>query len=234
MSLRAGALLAGAILTVGLTVYLLVAVRSGPLQPSTTVVPLPSAAVEREPAAVEHPRAPVAAKEPGNKGRGGASPAAADRWARPSIPRPNLPTLGGSSSPAIGQGDRAADELSAQMDEANRLYDSQDFDGALQLARTLLGKQPSNVRMLRVAVSAACLMGDAETAAGYLARLPAVDHAQMIGRCTKAGVTLPSSPSARPSGPMGASRPSGSPFGTSAPPHQAPAGSRSPSGSMTR
>ena len=71
------------------------------------------------------------------------------------------------------------------MTESNKAYDRGDYEGARALAIKLLGKEPGNVRMLRVAVSSSCIMSDADLATKYWAQLPAADQAQMSIRCSR-------------------------------------------------
>ena len=49
------------------------------------------------------------------------------------------------------------------MSEANKAYDRGDFDDARTIAMQVLAIDPTNVRMLRIMVSAACIDGDPAT-----------------------------------------------------------------------
>jgi hypothetical protein len=81
-------------------------------------------------------------------------------------------------------------KLDAIMGEANRAYDQGDFEEAKQIAQRVLVQAPGNVRMLRVVVSSECIAGDGAEAQKYFAQLPEGDRAQMRTRCDRYGVTL--------------------------------------------
>jgi hypothetical protein len=81
-------------------------------------------------------------------------------------------------------------KLDAIMGEANRAYDQGDFEEAKQIAQKVLGQTPGNVRMLRIMVSSECIAGDSAEAQKYFAQLPVADRAQMRTRCDRYGVTL--------------------------------------------
>jgi hypothetical protein len=49
---------------------------------------------------------------------------------------------------------------------------------------------PGNVRMLRLVVSSACMMGEPDKAQKYWIELPEHDRAQMTTRCARFGVTF--------------------------------------------
>lgn len=76
------------------------------------------------------------------------------------------------------------------MDEANKAYDRGDFDDAKQSAGRVLAQQPTNVRMLRIMVSALCIDGDTTAAMSYFAKLPASDQEQMRTRCARYGISF--------------------------------------------
>jgi hypothetical protein len=75
--------------------------------------------------------------------------------------------------------------INEAMNEANRLYDRRDFMGAREAAIELLKDQPKNVRMNRIAVSASCILGDADIAEKYYDELPERDQRQMARRCKR-------------------------------------------------
>jgi hypothetical protein len=77
------------------------------------------------------------------------------------------------------------------MTEANKAYDRGDFDEAKSLAGRLLVSDPTNVRMLRIMVSASCLDGDTAVAQAHYAKLPQPDQEQMKIRCARYGITFP-------------------------------------------
>ena len=78
---------------------------------------------------------------------------------------------------------------SAAFDEANRAYDRGDFENARAMANKLLTKNPGNVRLMRIVVSAACMTGDtSETVAATFRQLPPNDRDQMRVRCERYNV----------------------------------------------
>jgi hypothetical protein len=81
-------------------------------------------------------------------------------------------------------------ELLAAREEANRLYDRQDYEQAISVAEKVLSKAPDDIRMLRVVVSSSCQMGDADKAKKYWAALPEHDKNQMTRRCQRFGITF--------------------------------------------
>jgi hypothetical protein len=79
----------------------------------------------------------------------------------------------------------------AAFDEANRAYDASDYDQAKTIALKLLGKNPGNVRLMRIVVSSACMMGDASsTVADLYKKLPSADQTQMKTRCERFGISF--------------------------------------------
>jgi hypothetical protein len=85
-------------------------------------------------------------------------------------------------------------KLDAVMDEANKAYDRSDFESAKALAGRVLGRDPTNVRMLRIMVSASCQDGDSASAQTHFRNLPPGDQAQMRTRCARYGVTFADNP----------------------------------------
>jgi hypothetical protein len=112
----------------------------------------------------------------------------------PSIPppeveeRPEPPTAREAATPDL-EGDPRL-EISSAKDEANRLYDKMDYEGALQKALAVLEKEPGDIRMMRVVVSASCQLGDADKAKQYWQQLPPHDQNQMTRRCQRFGITF--------------------------------------------
>jgi len=101
----------------------------------------------------------------------------------PGIPQPTAVVKGVTLSPGT-------EEFVAAMDDANKLYDRGDYMGAVEAAEALIEKQPNNVRMLRIAVSGNCILGNADQAASFFAKLPERDQDQMAARCSRYGVEL--------------------------------------------
>jgi hypothetical protein len=81
-------------------------------------------------------------------------------------------------------------KMEAVMAEANKAYDKGDFEDARGIALKVLAKEPTNVRMLRIAVSSACIDGDSAEAQKHYLVLPAGDREQMKVRCARYGVTF--------------------------------------------
>lgn len=111
---------------------------------------------------------------------------------RPSIvdgARPAPITPAAAATPDL-EGDPRL-ETSNAKDEANRLYDKMDYEGALTKAMAILEKEPGDIRMLRVATSSACQLGDADKAKQFWGQLPPHDQNQMTRRCQRFGITFP-------------------------------------------
>ncbi|HET7502246.1 MAG TPA: hypothetical protein VFK02_14610 [Kofleriaceae bacterium] len=192
MAVRHVALAIGAALLLGLAVYLFVEVRAQPAPPPVdrTVRMARPATPGSAPAAAAGE--PLATRSPDRSPTG-----------------PTTPTAGGalagsppsSVSPAHAAGGAADDDaapsgpkLEAAMDEANKAYDRGDYEDAKALAGRLLARLPSNVRMLRIMVSASCIDGDIAVAQASYVKLPPADQAQMRLRCARYGVTFAEHP----------------------------------------
>ena len=113
----------------------------------------------------------------------------------PSAAEVGIERLGAAGLAGAAAGGAVAEEetddpaaLPLKMTEATRLYDRGDYEGASAAADEVLAEQPDNVKMLRVAVSAACIMGDEQRARGYYERLPPRDQRQMARRCRRYSV----------------------------------------------
>ncbi len=104
------------------------------------------------------------------------------------VAEPEVNTLKTAPVPDVDNDPRL--ELSTAKDEVNRLYDKQDYEGALNNGIAVLAKEPGDIRMLRVVVSAACQLGDADKAQLYWAQLPPHDQSQMTRRCQRFGITF--------------------------------------------
>lgn len=171
MSPKSIALIAAAIAVLGLGVYLFVQVRSTPAQASAPS-PSPSSVATRSEAPTTSPTAsPVPDAQPVQK---------------PSVFRPDMPGPQGSQADDQHPNVKA----DATMDQANKAYDHGEYDDATSIAGKLLAKDPTNVRMLRIMVSAACIQGDSNVAQQYYEKLPKVDREQMRTRCDRYGVTF--------------------------------------------
>jgi hypothetical protein len=161
------------VLVLGLGVYLFVAVRAAPASAPVVVgraAPASVAPVEPVPAP-SAPPPPVAPVKP----------------PPPSAPPPSLGVAPSAPSEPAPQADAKVEEL---MSEANKAYDRSDFDDAKLIAGRVLAKDPTNVRMLRIMVSASCQEGDQAVAQAHYARLPVADQAQMRTRCARFGMSF--------------------------------------------
>ena len=184
MSPKSVALIAAAVAVMAMGVYLFIQVKATPAQAHVSTTP------SRSPSPAPVAAAPSETATP---------PVATPTQARP--PVPTTAKLGSPTAPAPmlaapatspEDDERANPKLDAMMDLANKAYDSQDFDQAIQIAGKVLAKEPGNVRMIRVMVSANCIGGDASVAQQYYLKLPAgsVDRQQMKTRCDRYQVTL--------------------------------------------
>lgn len=181
MSLKNLALIAAAVAVMGMAVYLFVQVKASPAEAHHVPTSARPSPAQDHTAAVPPPEAPTA------------TPAVA----RPA-PQAQTPSTPVRTTHEVAPS-QAADEtddrrpnlrLDSLMELANKAYDRQDFDEAIAIAGKVLAKDPTNVRMLRVMVSANCIAGDSAVAQEYYVKLPDFDRNQMKTRCDRYGVTL--------------------------------------------
>ncbi len=185
MAVRHLLLAIGALVVLGLVVFLFLEVRSSPASPIARPVAHNTTA-DDEPADAAAKISTVA-----ETGR---------------TPRPNI---GGRPVKHVGSDDeehtpgggdprppQTADtvKLDDVMAEANKAYDRMEFDEARTFARKVLDQQPNNARMLRIMVSAACVEVDAPEAQKHYNLLGKVDRDQMKTRCARYGVTFTEPP----------------------------------------
>lgn len=176
------ALLTGAIAILAVGVYLFLEVKATPAEatPSAQVSARPKPTVSHD----EHPQV-VATQTP---------------IGVPPPPSPTAPVRTTQANPAPIERvpppeDQAVDlKTDNLMELANKAYDRQDFDEATAMAQKVLQKDPTNVRMLRVMVSANCIGGDSGIAQQYFERLPKFDRDQMKARCDRYGVVFKDPP----------------------------------------
>lgn len=175
------AVLGAAVLVAG--VYLYLEVRS---TPNAVAQPAP---VVREPAGVPQ----VAAEEHHDR------PRSANRFTPEGVHNvatgaPSLQGQGGSdeetSDETAAQLDRPNPKIDAIMDQANKHYDKGEWEDAKVIAAKVLTKQPTNIRMMRIMVSASCVDGDSVVAQKWFDQLPKPDREQMKVRCDKYGVSF--------------------------------------------
>ena len=164
---------AATLAVLGLGVYLFIEVRSAPAAPQVGMA-------KSAPAPVVEPVAPAA-------------PAAAPPVTAPIRKHDRHEPIEPETPPppTAEELQHADPNNDALMDEANKAYDKQEFEEARAIANRILAKDGSNVRMLRILVSAACVEVDQAEAAKWLAKLPKNDQAAMKTRCTRYGVTFP-------------------------------------------
>jgi hypothetical protein len=177
VALRYGLLAAGAVLVVGLGVYLFFEVRARP------------AAAHAPPRAVPAREAPAReAKAPAIDAEEDAAPPAGARAIASRLREPpagDEPRQDGEPPPPL-----APQKLDAIMNEANKAYDRGDLDEARSIARRVLAITPTSVRMLRIVVSASCISGDVADAQAAYVQLPKFDRDQMKTRCGRYGVSF--------------------------------------------
>jgi hypothetical protein len=160
-----------AVATLGLGVYLFLAVNSAP---AASAVPGP---VEHH---VDKPAQVAQAREE--------APSTPSRSAHVDTPahvavKP-VQTAEAPAPPAIEV------KKEDMMTQANKAYDAGDLDEAMSIARKVLETDPQNVRMRRVMVSSSCILGDAAIAQKHYLFLPPPDRETMRIRCARYGVTF--------------------------------------------
>jgi hypothetical protein len=181
VNLKSAVIAAAALAVAAFALYLFIQVRATPAQANATQVNQRETP-HREPAT---PASPPAA-EPANVPSKEMSKLRQlpDRKAEMGreVDGPPPPTLVDDSKAALKQ-----DNL---MELANKAYDGQDFDQATAIAQKVLAKDPTNVRMLRILVSANCIQGDSVIAQQAYEKLPKADREQMQTRCDRYGVSF--------------------------------------------
>jgi hypothetical protein len=187
VTVRHAVLPVGALLVLGMGVYLFVEVRA---QPAPVVVararpaaPEPDLATESADTSVQPVASPHGAPP-------GGVPGGAPEPPPPPLPARPLADPPPRDVPAAQDGPLTGPKLDAVMAEANKAYDRADYEEAKQVAMRVLAQEPTNVRMLRIVVSASCIDGDSVVAQAHYARLPAHDQEQMRVRCGRYGVVF--------------------------------------------
>jgi hypothetical protein len=105
-------------------------------------------------------------------------------------PPPSIASDEESSDEAAAALDKPNPKIDAIMDQANKHYDKGEWEDAKLIAAKVLTKQPNNVRMMRIMVSASCVDGDVGVAQKWFDQLPKSDREQMKVRCDKYAVTF--------------------------------------------
>ncbi|MDB4963760.1 MAG: hypothetical protein JWP01_3759 [Myxococcales bacterium] len=166
-----------ALAVLGLGVYLFFEVRAAP---ATTEVPRPA---DKPVVVAAHPDEPD-------------SPPPLPRDAAPPVrdARPADASTASSTPPPTLDGPAPTgteiQKLDALMSEASKAYDGAYYDDAKTVAAKVLAIQPTNVRMLRIMVSASCIDGDSVEAQKHYLNLPVPDREQMKIRCARYGVSF--------------------------------------------
>jgi hypothetical protein len=164
--------LAGLVMVAG--VYLFIQVRPQTVWPEAT--PQPHAPGTRE-AQVPQPQ-PEQVRAPPHIG--------SVRQAEPvAVPAGSSEPEEPSTDDTIAALERANPKLDAIMDQANKHYDKGEYEDAKAIAGKVLATQPTNIRMMRIMVSSACMDGDVPVAQKWFEQLPKADREQMKVRCAK-------------------------------------------------
>ena len=184
VTVRHSLLAAGAVLVLGMVIYL---VREVSRTPSAA-----QADRSQAPTPVAHDTTPAASSDAASRtariATNDTTPPPPDRTPPPDRMAPIEEVQPPETARIMPTGPNP--KLDAIMGEANRAYDHGEFDEAKQIAVKVLEKAPGNVRMLRIIVSSECIAGDSAEAQKYFAQLPVDDRAQMRTRCDRYGVTL--------------------------------------------
>lgn len=171
-------LIAAAVLLAG--VYLFIEVRST----SPAIAAPPSHAPESAQAFDD--------SHPGLDHRGTPPVVHADHVAGTGVtsPPPSIASDEESSDDTAAALDKPNPKIDAIMDQANKHYDKGEWEDAKLIAAKVLTKQPNNIRMMRIMVSASCVDGDVGVAQKWFDQLPKSDREQMKVRCDKYAVTF--------------------------------------------
>jgi hypothetical protein len=185
VNLKSAVIAAAFIAVAAFALYLFIQVRATPARANATqVTKRPTPEPRREPAPPPTPAPPPPAKPTGQVLRDPNGSGA--WWKSPQLGRevdgPPPPTQVNDLNAGLKQ-----DNL---MELANKAYDGQDFDQASAIAQKVLSKDPNNVRMLRIVVSANCIQGDSVIAQQAYEKLPKPDREQMQTRCDRYGVSF--------------------------------------------
>lgn len=78
----------------------------------------------------------------------------------------------------------------AAVSQASEYYGTGDYENALALATEFLKQDPDNERMLRIAASSLCILGNGEQARPYFERLTPRGQREIRRRCGRYGVDL--------------------------------------------
>lgn len=184
------AIAAAAVVGLAALVYLWVKVgeEPEPVEASEISTPAP-----KKPRKSPEPRRTDRAKDD-KRSEGGIKIPSRSRTERsaPSIPAPRTdrsrPTLRGNGDD--GDGDvtlmpSKEEAFEKRLDSVNALYNRGNYIDAKSGALAVLADHPTNVRMIRVVVSSACILGEADEAEEWYGKLPRFDKRQMKTRCKR-------------------------------------------------
>jgi hypothetical protein len=191
------ALAAAAMLVFGACLYLFLEVRSKPAEAQGSA---PPAAAKPDTPVVDEAEPETAAKIPA-----ATRVATVSEAVKPPVRvRPSTSAKAAMAEPIdpatiedgaiIDPDGKPGYQLDRIMAEANRAYDRMELDDARAIAQRVLKKLPTNVRMLRIMVSAACHEGDQVEAQKHFNLLPERDREQMKTRCMRNQVTFTDPP----------------------------------------
>ncbi len=183
MNLKSAVIGAATLAVAAFALYLFIQVRATPARANATQVTQretprrePAAPTPTPPPPIEMVK-PKVLPDPNGKGQ----------WLRsPELGR----EVDGPPPPTQTDDVKAGLKQDNLMELANKAYDGQDFEQATAIAQKVLAKDPTNVRMLRILVSANCIQGDSVIAQQAYEKLPKADREQMQTRCDRYGVSF--------------------------------------------
>lgn len=173
-----------AVLAMGLYLWREVSATPGPVESAAPEKRASRPAADDDAPLPEKPPEKVARTEPEPQGRRVNTPAET-----PAPPSTDAPQLTGAD-PINDELAKPNPKFDIVMAEANKAYDHGEFDDAKGIAMKVLAKDPNNVRMLRIAVSASCIDGDSVEAQKHYNLLPGPDREAMKIRCGRYGVSF--------------------------------------------
>jgi hypothetical protein len=196
MQARVAALGLGAVVVFGGALYLMLQVSSEPSVAANTKAARDDRSVR------DSPPAPPPTPESGSGGMwsppgAGSAKQIPGATAKVDMTASKAPGAAGPAVETPAGDDEAPDpnvDLDLAMDEANKLYDGNDYEAAARQAIRVLGKtdldKKDRTRMLRIVVSSSCMMGDVDQATQYFDELPAKDQGDMVKRCERFQIQL--------------------------------------------
>lgn len=197
MPVRHIVLAATSVVVLGALVLLLVEVRASPQ------VEIPEAALaeararyQRSQSAAERP--PISPDIPTPSPRRPPQPPVANQ-PDPAAPVPEMQVppddMDPSTAAAVERMDRLREreemrpEIRERRERLRQYYDEGNYEMALREARSLLPDAPTNRYVMRVAVTAACALGEKEVAQGYYGQLFRDEDRRIVRvRCSRYGV----------------------------------------------